>query len=291
MPPLFQAVLWFCGTMAGFAGMAISARELHTTMSTFEILFFRSLIGVLVVLPFIMRNRFRDLRTTKFRFHGCRALVQFSAQLCWMYGIIHLTLSDLTAIEFTVPVFTAVLAVMFLGETMWRHKWIATLLGFVGVLIILQPEGSAFSVAGFVMLLGSALYAGSGIFVKYLTRTDTPQGIIFYMNAMQLPLGLIPAVFIFEWVTPAPTDIPWILAWGLSGLFAHYTMARALKLADITIIFPLDFLRLPLMALLGYLLYAEAINPWTAVGGIVIFAANYYGVREEARRGDAPQGH
>ena len=81
------------------------------------------------------------------------------------------------------------------------------------------------------------------------------------MNAMQLPLGLIPAVFIFEWVTPAPTDIPWILAW---GLFAHYTMARALKLADITIIFPLDFLRLPLMALLGYLLYAEAINPWTA---------------------------
>ena len=121
--------------------MAISARELHTTMSTFEILFFRSLIGVLVVLPFIMRNRFRDLRTTKFRFHGCRALVHFSAQLCWMYGIIHLTLSDLTLIEFTVPVFTAVLAVMFLGETMWRHKWIATLLGFVGVLIILQPEG------------------------------------------------------------------------------------------------------------------------------------------------------
>ncbi|PPR12015.1 MAG: Riboflavin transporter [Alphaproteobacteria bacterium MarineAlpha11_Bin1] len=291
MPPLFQAVLWFCGTMAGFAGMAISARELHTTMSTFEILFFRSLIGVIAVLPFVMRNQFHDLRTIKFRFHGFRALVQFSAQLCWMYGILHLTLSDLTAIEFSVPVFTAILAVMFLGETMWKHKWISTILGFFGVLIILQPEGSAFSTAGFVMLLGSFLYAGSGVLVKYLTRTESPQSIIFYMNTLQLPLGLIPAIFIFDWVTPELIDIPWILAWGLAGLAAHYTMARALKLADITIIFPLDFLRLPLMAILGYLIYTEAINPWTAVGGIVIFGANYYSVREESRRGGSPGGH
>lgn len=291
IPPLFQAVLWFCGTMTGFAAMAISARELQTTMSTFEILFFRSLIGVLAVLPFIIRARFGDIRMTNIRFHGFRALVQFSAQICWMYGIAYLTLSDLTAIEFTVPVFTAVLAVIFLGERMWRHKWIATLFGFGGVLIILQPEGSAFSVAGFVMLLGSALYSGSGILVKFLTRTETPQGIIFWMNTLQLPLGLIPAVFIFDWVTPGLKDIPWILAWGLAGLWAHYSMARALALADITIIFPLDFLRLPLMALLGFLLYAEAINPWTAIGGIVIFAANYYGVREEAKRGGSPGGH
>ena len=166
MPPLFQAVLWFCGTMAGFAGMAISARELFSTMSTFEILFFRSLIGIIVVFPFIIRNRFRDLHTEKFGYHGARALIQYSAQICWMYGILYLTLSDLTAIEFSVPVFTAILAVLFLGERMWRHKWIATLLGFGGVLVILQPEGSAFSVAGFVMLLGSFLYSASGIIVK-----------------------------------------------------------------------------------------------------------------------------
>jgi drug/metabolite transporter (DMT)-like permease len=260
-------------------------------MSTFEILFFRSLIGVLAVLPFIIRGRFTDLRMTNAPFHFGRALVQFSAQICWMYGIAYLTLSDLTAIEFSVPVFTAVLAVIFLGEKMWRHKWIATLFGFGGVLIILQPEGSAFSVAGFVMLLGSALYSGSGILVKFLTRTETPQGIIFWMNALQLPLGLIPAVFIFDWVTPGIVDVPWILAWGLAGLLAHYTMARALSLADITIIFPLDFLRLPLMALLGFLLYAEAISPWTAVGGIVIFAANYYSVREESKRGGSPSAH
>lgn len=291
MPPLFQAVLWFCGTMAGFAGMAISARELHTEMSTFQILFFRSLIGVLVVLPFMARTRFIDIRVTQFRWHLGRAVVQFGAQICWIYGIVHLTLSDLTAIEFSIPLFTALLAVMFLGEKMWRHKWVATVLGFAGVLLILRPEGSAFNLAGLVMITGSFLYAGSGVLVKFLTRTESPQGIIFWMNLLQLPAGLIPAVFIYDWVTPGAIDIPWILVWGLAGLWAHYAMARALTLADITIIFPLDFLRLPVMAVIGYLLYAEALDPWTAVGALIIFAGNWYSVREESRRGGSPGGH
>lgn len=291
LPPLVQAILWFCGTMAGFAGMAIAARGLHTEMSTFEILFFRSLIGVLIVLPFIARRGFADIRTRRFRWHACRAAVQFGAQICWIYGIVHLTLSDLTAIEFSIPLFTALLAVLFLGERMWRHKWVATVVGFAGVLIILRPEGSAFNVAGLVMLTGSVLYAGSGVLVKYLTRTDSPQGIIFWMNLLQLPAGLIPAVFVYDWTTPTPADVPWILIWGCAGLWAHYAMARALALADITIIFPLDFLRLPFMALIGFLLYSEAISPWTAVGALIIFAANYHGVREESRRDGRPAAH
>jgi drug/metabolite transporter (DMT)-like permease len=291
LPPLFQAILWFGGTMSGFAGMAVAARSLHTEMSTFEILFFRSLIGVLVVLPFIARNHFIDIRLTNIRLHSGRAVIQFGGQVCWIYGVTHLTFSDLTAIEFSVPLFTALLAVLFLGERMWRHKWIATIFGFAGVLIILRPEGSAFNTAGAVMILGSFLYAGSGVLVKFLTRTETPQGIIFWMNLLQLPAGLIPAVFIFDWVTPGIADVPWILIWGLSGLWAHYAMARALSLADITIIFPLDFLRLPVMAVIGYLLYAEALDPWTAVGALIIFTGNWYSVREESRRGGSPGGH
>ncbi|MEX2453411.1 MAG: DMT family transporter [Rhodospirillaceae bacterium] len=291
LPPLFQAVLWFCGTMAGFAGMVIAARGLHSSMSTFEILFFRSLIGVLVVLPFVMRHRFAAVRTHRIRIHFARAVIQFGAQVCWIYGIVRLSLSDLTAIEFSIPLFTAILAVMFLGERMWRHKWIATILGFAGVLLILRPEGSAFNLAGLVMVTGSFLYAGSGVMVKFLTRTDSPQAIIFWMNLLQLPAGLIPAVFIFEWVTPSLADVPWILVWGCAGLWAHYAMARALALADITVIFPLDFLRLPVMALIGFLLYAEALDPWTAVGALVIFAGNWHSVRAESRRGGAPARH
>ena len=292
LPPILRAVLWFCGTMLGFAGMAVSARELYAAdISAFEILFFRSLIGVLVVLPFVLRARAAVLRTTKLKVHGARALVQFGAQIAWIYAIAHLTLADLTAIEFSIPLFTALLAVQFLGERMSRHKWVATLLGFAGVLIILQPEGSAFSIAGFVMLAGSVCYAGSGVLVKYLTRTDAPTCIIFYMNLMQLPLGLIPALII-GWVMPTWADAPWILAWGLAGLWAHYAMARALRLADITIIFPLDFLRLPFMALVGFLLYSEVLDPWTAVGAIIIFASNWYSIREETRRaGRSSGGH
>lgn len=277
--------------MAGFAGMAIATRSLHTEMSAFEILFFRSLIGVLVVFPFIVRNHFTDIRVANFRWHFGRAAIQFGGQICWIYGIIHLTLSDLTAIEFSIPLFTALLAVVFLGERMWRHKWVATILGFVGVLIILRPDGTAFNIAGLVMITGSFLYAGSGVLVKYLTRTETPQGIIFWMNLLQLPAGLIPAIFIYDWVTPGLSDVPWILIWGLAGLWAHYAMARALALADITIIFPLDFLRLPVMAFIGYLFYAEVLDPWTAVGALIIFAGNWYSVREESRRGGSPGAH
>ena len=277
--------------MAGFAGMAIATRSLHTEMSAFEILFFRSLIGVLVVFPFIVRNHFTDIRVANFRWHFGRAAIQFGGQICWIYGIIHLTLSDLTAIEFSIPLFTALLAVVFLGERMWRHKWVATILGFVGVLIILRPDGTAFNIAGLVMITGSFLYAGSGVLVKYLTRTETPQGIIFWMNLLQLPAGLIPAIFIYDWVTPGLSDVPWILIWGLAGLWAHYAMARALALADITIIFPLDFLRLPVLAFIGYLFYAEVLDPWTAVGALIIFAGNWYSVREESRRGGSPGAH
>lgn len=290
LPPAAAAALWFCGTMAGFAGMAVSARELETTMSTFEILFFRSLIGVLAALPAVARNRFADLCTERLRLHGLRALVQFAAQLCWLHGIVNLTLSDLTAIEFSIPVFTALLAVAFLGERMTRHRWIATVCGFAGVLIIVQPGGSAFSLAGGVMVAGSALYAGSGVLVKHLTRTDSPLAIIFFMNLLQLPLGLAPAVFVSGWVTPAPADVPWILVWGLAGLAAHYAMARALQIADITVVFPLDFLRLPLMGILGFLAYAEALSPWTLAGAAVMFGANWHAIRAEVRGGGAVGG-
>lgn len=281
MPPVIRAALWFCGTMAGFAGMAVSARALATEMATVEILFFRSLIGVLVVLPFVLRNGAAPLRTQRLPVHVGRALVQYGGQIAWIYAVAHLTLADVTAIEFSVPLWVALMAVLFLNERMYRHRWIATGIGFAGVLVILQPEGSAFNVAGLVMVIGAICYAGSGVLVKYLTRSDRPVRIIFYMNLLQLPLGLMPALFV--WVTPGAADAPWILVWGLSGLGAHYAMARALRLADITVIFPLDFLRLPFMALIGFLFYAEVVDAWTAIGGAIIFVANWYGVREETR--------
>ena len=280
LPPTFRAVLWYCGTMAGFAGMVIAARDLWHSMSVFEILAFRSFIGVVVVLPFVMRGGLAGWATPNIKMHGLRAVVQLGGQACWIYSVALLALVEITALEFTVPLWAALFAAPMLGERLRRHKWIATIGGFIGVLIILRPGMVTVSVPALVVLVGSVFYALSGIFVKYLTRTDTPQIIVFYMNLIQLPIGLIPALFV--WVTPSWADVPWVLVWGLSGLFAHYTMARALRLADISLIYPLDFLRLPFMALIGYLLYAEGLDPWVVLGAAIIFGANYYSVRQEA---------
>lgn len=286
LPPTIRAVLWFCGTMAGFIGMAVAARDLWHTMSIFEILAFRSFIGVVVMLPFVLRGGLAGLATPNIKLHGLRAVVQLGGQACWIYGVALLALAEITALEFTVPLWAALLAAPLLGERLQRHKWIATIGGFIGVLIILRPGVVAVSFPALVVLAGGVFYALSGIFVKYLTRTDTPRIIVFYMNLIQLPIGLIPALFV--WVTPSWADVPWILIWGLSGLFAHYTMARALKLADISLIYPLDFLRLPFMALIGYLFYAEALDPWIVLGAVIIFGGNYYSVRREARGGNNP---
>ncbi len=286
LPPTVRAVLWFCGTMAGFAGMAIAARDLWHSMSVFEILAFRSFIGVIVVLPFVLRNGLAGLATPNIKMHGLRAVVQLGGQASWIYGVALLTLAKITALEFTVPLWAALLAAPLLGERLQRHKLIATIGGFVGVMIILRPGMVALSAPAMVVLMGSVFYALSGIFVKYLTRTDSPQIIVFYMNLIQLPIGLIPALFV--WVTPSWADVPWILVWGFSGLFAHYTMARALKLADISLVYPLDFLRLPFMALIGYLFYAELLDPWIALGAVIIFGANYYSVRQESRAANTP---
>ena len=280
-PPAIRAVLWFGGTMAGFIGMAVAARALWTTMSVFEILAFRSAIGVLVMAPFALRLGLAGLRTPNIKLHALRAVVQLGGQMTWIYGVAMLTLAEITALEFTVPLWTALLALPLLGERLTSYKVIATIGGFVGVLIILRPGMVPVSLPTIAVLAGAVCYGLSGILVKYLTRTDSPRVIVFYMNLLQLPIGLVPALFV--WVTPVWADVPWILVWGLSGLFAHYTMARALRLADITLIFPLDFLRLPVMALIGYAFYAEILDPWTAVGAIVIFGANYHSVRHEAR--------
>ena len=284
LPPIIRAVLWFFLTLLCFMAMMISARQLSTTMSAFEILGFRSLIGVLILLPFMWRGGRASLTTRKLPLHGGRAVIQFSAQFCWIYGVALLPLVEVTALEFTVPIWTALLAMPLLAERMGIPKWLATLGGFAGVVVMLRPGITAVSPAALVVLAGCILFAANHVAVKYLTRSDDPKLIVFYMNAFQLPMGLIPAAFM--WVTPAAADFPWIAVWGTAGLLGNYSMARAFRLADATLISPLDFLRLPFIAIIGYFVYSEAVELWTLLGAAIIFGSNYFSVEHEARRLD-----
>jgi drug/metabolite transporter (DMT)-like permease len=277
-----EGVLWILVTVFAFVVMAVAVRKLSHRIDAVEILLFRNVVAVVFTLPLLAAAGAAVFHTQRIHWHGARAVVQFGAQYSWVYALPLLPLAEITALEFTVPLWTAPLAILFLGERVGVPRWIATVLGFVGVLVILRPGIAVVSPAAVIVLAGCIGFAAAGVLVKYLTRTDDPRIIVLYSNLMQMPVALVPTLFV--WVTPEWEDVPWILAWGLVGLAAQHAMAQGLRLIDVTLGAPIDFARLPLIAIVGYALYDELMDPLTAVGALIIFGSNYYAVREETRR-------
>lgn len=284
--PVLRGCLWMVGALLSFLTMAVAARQLSYHMGTFEILFFRSAAGILIMLPLIMRYGIPVLRTQRPMLQFGRNIVHFVGQYCWTVGIALLPLAQVFALEFTMPIWATIMAILFLGERATFPRMVAIAGGFFGVLVVLRPGFGVFDPAALVVLTAAAAYAVAIVVTKVLTRTDSPLAIIFYMTVMQLPMALIPALF--DWVPPVWADVPWIFLIGGAALSAHYTLARALTIADASIVLPIDFLRVPLVALVGYLFYAEAIDAWVFAGAAVIFFANYYAVRKETRAASVP---
>jgi drug/metabolite transporter (DMT)-like permease len=276
-----RAALWMCGTLVSFSTMAIAVRELLDTMGTFEVLFFRSLVSLLMVLAIVPRYGLGALRTRRFGLHLVRNLFHYCGQYAWVYAIAFLPLATVFAIEFTMPVWTAVLAVLLIGERLNRGRVVMLMTGLAGILIILRPGFAFIHPAALVMLGGSLAFATTMITTKRLSSTDSPLVILFYMSVIQLPLGLIPALPV--WVMPTVADLPWVVGVGVAGYSAHYCMTRAFRLADATLVVPLDFLRLPLIAVVGALFYREPIELATMLGAVVMFAGTYYSVSRESR--------
>ncbi len=277
-----RAAAWMIGTLLSFSAMAIGVRELRDTMGTFEVLFFRSLVGLAMVFAIMPRYGGAALRTAKFGLHVVRNLLHFAGQFAWIYAIGLLPLATVFAIEFTTPVWTAVLAAVLLHERLNHGRVVMLVLGLAGVLVILRPGFAIIQPAALVMLAGALAYASTLVATKRLSDTDAPLVVLFYMSAIQLPLGLVPALG--QWVAPTLADLPWIFCVGAAGFSAHYCMTRAFRLADAAFVVPFDFLRLPLIAVVGFLFYGEAIELWTIAGAAVIFAGTYYSVRREGRR-------
>ena len=281
LPPVIRAALWMSGALLSFMAMAIAGRELSKELTTFQILFFRSLIGLGVVALLLQRSGWTQLRTTAFRTHLVRNVAHFGGQYGWFYGIALIPLTEVFAIEFTVPIWTAILASLVLGERMSALRALAVAIGFVGVLVILRP-GIAVVSPGALAVFGGALgYAASHVFTKRLSRTETPLAILFYMTAIQLPLGLVPALP--GWVWPSAPLWPWVGVVAVTALSAHYCLARAFRLADATVVVPMDFLRLPLIAVVGFLLYGEKLEVWVLVGAIIVFVGAWLNLKSAQR--------
>jgi drug/metabolite transporter (DMT)-like permease len=276
-----RGIVWMLGAVLSFAAMAIAVRELQRDMGTLQILALRTGMTLAIVALLVAAHGSAAIATRRLPLHATRALVHLAGQYCWMYAIGALALATVFAIEFTMPVWTALLAAAFLSERLTQGRLVQLVLGLVGVAIILRPGFGAFHPAALVMLLGSLFYAGNMIFTKRLSATDTALAVTFWMSAVQLPVTLVAALP--SWVAPQLADVPWIVVIGAGSFAAHYSMTRAMKLADATVVVPIDFIRLPLIAVVGAVFYAEPFDPLVIVGAAVIFVGTYYSLRHETR--------
>jgi len=285
MPPGHNPVrgaLWMSGAVLSFAIMAIAVRQLLRHMGILEILFWRTGVTLAIAGSIALRHGAATIRSKRLPLHATRALVHLGGQFCWMYAIAALALATVFAIEFTMPVWTALLAFAFLGERLTPNRIVMLVLGVVGIAIILRPGVGPFHPAVLVMLFGALLYAGSMIFTKTLSATDSPIAVTFWMSMVQAPVTLAAAWT--GWVAPHAADLPWIAAIGAGSFAAHYSMTRAMRYADATVVVPIDFTRLPLIAVVGAVFYGEPFDPLVLVGAAVIFAGTYYSLRREMHR-------
>ena len=272
------------GTLVSFMGMAIGGRQLAGQLTTFQILFFRSLIGLFIISFLLWRSNWQQVFTKNFKTHALRNIAHFGGQFGWFYGIAFIPLAEVFALEFTVPVWTALLATLLLGERITRERSTAVVFGVLGVIIILRPGVAVVNPASLAVLGGAFGYALSHTLTRRLAQVDTPLTILFYMTLVQLPLGLVTSIP--DWNMPSTALWPWIIVVGVTALSGHYCMARALAIADAIFVVPLDFLRLPLIAGIGALIYQEPLDWLVLVGGGVMFAGNLINIRAENRKVD-----
>ena len=278
---LVKAIAWMGGALLSFTLMTVSVRELSSGMHAFEMLFIRSAIGVAILTLLVWATGWQVLRTRRVGGHFLRNIVHFAGQTFWIFGITLLPLATVSAIEFTTPIWGAILAVAVLGERMNWGRWVALALGFVGILVILRPGVATVSTGALIMVACAVCFGATNVITKWLTHSDRPLGILFYMVVMQTLFGAVASIFV--WTPVAAGDWPWLVLLGIAGLTAHYSLTSALSMADASFIMPFEFLRLPLVAGIGFLLYAESAEPATFIGALLIFSGTYYSLRYESR--------
>ncbi len=285
-PPILTAGLWMIGAIVSFSAMAVAGRTLADTLDTFEIMFYRSLIGMVIVIVLARATgTLGQVTTDRLGLHTVRNIAHFAGQNLWFFAITAAPLAQVFALEFTTPLWVLVLAAVFLGERLTRIKLLAAAIGFIGVLIVVRP-GSDFvlGIGAATAALAAICFAASMITTKILTRTASIVCILFWLTVMQAVFGLITAGWDGQITWPPAHRLPWVVLVAICGLTAHYSLTRALSLAPASVVIPIDFARLPVIALIGYVVYSEPLEPWVLIGAAVIFAGNYLNVWSAARQ-------
>lgn len=279
------AAFWMAGTLAMISLLAVAGRETMRTLPIMEMIFYRSWMSLPIVVLIVLATgrKLAVLGTRRLGMHAWRNAAHLAGQFTWFWAITQIPLAEVFALEFTTPLWVALLAPFILRERMTLPRLAAVMLGFFGALIVIRPTGMAISMGTASALACAVAYAFSYIAIKQLTRTEGAIAILFWLSLFQ---GLYTSALTFgslSWPTPATWG--WLLVVSLSGLAAHYCIARAFALADATIVTPMDYLRVPLIALVGWAVYAEALDPFVLIGGAVIAVANIINLSAERRSG------
>lgn len=282
--PLLAAA-WMSGAIVSFSSMAVAGRAVSGELDTFEMMMYRSFIGLAVVLAVgLSTGKLREVRYDRLPLHLLRNLAHFTGQNLWFYSLSLITLAQVFALEFTSPIWVVVFAVLFLGEKLTRIRLLAVGLGFLGALAVARP-GTGGDPVGLALAATSAIgFAGSIVCTKMLTRTETILGILFWLTAMQAVMGIVATGWDGDIAWPSAQAWPWVALIGCAGLLAHTCLTNALSVAPATVVTPMDFLRLPVIAIVGMAIYGEPLDLWVFLGAALIFGGNYLNIWSESRR-------
>jgi len=280
-----KAGLWMLGALTSFTAMALAGRELSSELDTFEIMMYRSVIGVFIVLVIAnLSGSLSSISKQHFGLHLIRNICHFTGQNLWFYAIALIPFSQVFAFEFSSPIWVALLAPFFLGEKLTKTRMITVVIGFLGILLVAQPTNITIGPGVAAAALCAVAFAGTFIATKLLSQTQSTTCILFWLATMQLVFGVLCSFYDGNVTLPSLATLPLIVLVGCAGLLAHYCITTALKLAPVMIIAPIDFLRLPIIAIIGAVFYNEAIDVWIIIGAIIIFSANYLNIRSETKR-------
>jgi len=284
MSNTLTAVLWMLGAVASFTAMAIAGREAAVELDTFELMMYRSIVGViLVLLVGGIAGSLNTISRNKIRLHFIRNICHFFGQNLWFFAVAVIPFAQVFAFEFSTPIWVALLAPFFLGEKLTKIRLLTVLIGFVGILFVAQPGKIVLSSGVIAAALCAIGFAGTFIATKLLSKTESPTCIMFWLAFMQLIFGVICSFYDGDVAIPTMTTIPLIILVGICGLLAHYCIITALKYAPVMIIAPVDFLRLPIIAFIGASFYSEAINFWVIAGAVIVFCANFLNLWGESK--------
>jgi drug/metabolite transporter (DMT)-like permease len=282
---LVPVVLWMTGTLLSFSAMAVSIRELSRTIGILEILALRSALGlaILLALALVRPQLMRMVSVGRIRLHLVRNSVHFASQVAWAKSITLLPLATVFALEFTMPAWTALLAALFLHERLSPSRIGSVVLGFIGVLVIIRPGLQTFQPAAFLTLSAAFGYAITLTVTKRLTATETTFGIVFWMNLMQLPMNLAGSDPLFVLKLGTEQIAP-MIGLAIAGVSSHYCLSNAFRAGEASLVVPLDFLRIPLIALVGWWLYGEPLDIYVFAGAGLIISGILWNLRAETTR-------